>query len=159
MDKLLRQLHDMKSNLSSLIINNRRQISDNGIQLGFSLQNVNKSTSSHPLKFTTVRFNSGNMFNMSSGKFVCKRAGLYFFSTTIVREPGITQSYCSIVVNHVNLQTTVGYGSSTTGYSSGSTVLVYHLNIGDRVFVDDCYGADHIAWTSSFSGFLIVPDQ
>jgi hypothetical protein len=55
-------------------------------------------------------------------------------------------------------QATVGQASSTSGYASGTTSFVYHLNVGDKAFLYECNGIDHMYWPSSFSGFLIVPD-
>ncbi|XP_060574169.1 uncharacterized protein LOC132731888 [Ruditapes philippinarum] len=144
---------------------NREKILKTDIQLGFSLKVVDKAASStNRLKFKTSLFNTDHVFNLSTGEFICTRAGVYFFTTTIVREPGIKEAFCEIRItrrnsnNIIATQITVGQASSTSGYASGTNSLVYHLNVGDKASLSYCHGIDHMHLSSSFSGFLIVSD-
>ena len=135
-------------------------ISVSGLNVGFEVHNPkNESISfNSPLVFKTVDYNSGNSYNVSTGKFICRYPGLYFFTPTITRKPGISQSYCSITVNGKRLVYTVGAGGDLTGYRSGTTTLVQHLNIGDEVYLSEWDGVYHMYFDSQFSGVLIQPD-
>jgi hypothetical protein len=113
------------------------------------------TSSGSPLKFKRVIYNTGDDYNVSSGVFTCRHPGLYFFTATLFRSPGVFESACSFNVNGI-LKLGVNSGTGVNdGYQSGSASVVYRLKAGDIVILSSCSGQDHLYRLSSFTGFRV----
>ena len=128
-----------------------------GAHVGFTVKYPKDNTD--PRIFQIVVYNSEPGFNTATGKFVCQYPGIYLFTTTVMRNPGAREAYCSISVNGANKITTYANNRNgiTSSYPSASVTLVVHLKTGDEVYLADC-SAKYIHSESSFSGVLIRPD-
>lgn len=131
-----------------------KRLNETNVSVGFAVSEPDKSSGS-ALKFRHVIFNSGDDYSMSTGVFTCRHPGLYFFTASLFRSPGIRESECSISVNGVD-QLAVNSGTDLNGgYQSGSSSLVYRLKAGDIVILSGCVGQDHMYEYSSFTGFRV----
>ena len=118
-------------------------------------QNNENLTSGQTIKFEKVKQNFGNAYDPHYGIFTCPKSGLYFFTTTIMANPG-KESSIKIAVN--GSAVAFAYASSPpTLYSTGTVSCIVPLHPGDRVSIEfhaydtAIYGHD---W-SSFTGFII----
>ncbi|OCT88363.1 complement C1q tumor necrosis factor-related protein 2 [Xenopus laevis] len=114
-----------------------------------------------PIKFDKVLMNEGGHYNVSSGKYVCKIPGIYFFTYDIT----LANKHLAIGLVH-NGQYRIKTFDANTGnhdIASGSTILP--LKRGDEVWLQIFYSEQNGLfydpyWTDSlFTGFLIYPDQ
>ena len=114
------------------------------------------------LIFDSLKTNSGAAYNKYTGAFSAPRAGLYFFSWTIVtgcHEYSPTQ----LVVNNAPVAFIEADGEDVCDYTMATGNAVLQLAVGDVVFVRSHPTYHHPGGlatvteqvTSSFSGFLI----
>ncbi|KAL4218651.1 C1q and tumor necrosis factor protein 5 [Mactra antiquata] len=130
-------------------------------RVGFSVNTPDGTFSRDgALNFTKANYNDDDAFNFSSGQFECKVPGLYFFSSTLVREPGgYPESFCYLMINGHALAYLGGYGyNATIGHPSGTATMVTHMNYGDTVYVGMCGVISQIGEYSNLNGFLIDAD-
>jgi len=118
----------------------------------------------HNLRFPTVQQNEGNDYNATSGVFICRIAGQYWFSATLMKryQVHVDFSFCFITMNDVEMLEMSAFPENehSAGYSYSISTGI-HLNIGDRVQIGHCYRED-VADNSTktfFSGVLITPDM
>jgi hypothetical protein len=125
------------------------------LSVGFAVRYPDTSSGS-PLTFKDVIYNLGDDYNVSSGVFTCRHPGLYFFTATVFRSPGLRESACSFSINGIG-KLTVNSGTDVSeGYQSGSASFVYRLKAGDIVVISDCSGIDPLYRRfSSFTGFRV----
>ena len=135
-----------------------------GQNVGFTVYNPGTSsdiTRTALLKFSSLLYNSGNSFNLTTGLFVCRVPGLYLFSATIIKiGSSSNEASCYIGINNTNiLRVLANSYNDHDPYPSGTNMLVKHLVIGDVVFLAGCNGVSHMDSSSSFSGVLVSPDM
>ncbi|XP_060585330.1 C1q-related factor-like isoform X2 [Ruditapes philippinarum] len=139
---------------TEVLQNLTNKLNESNVSVGFAVDNPDTS-SGYPLKFKDVIYNTGDNYNVSSGVFTCRHPGLYFFTATFFRSPGVYESGCSFSINGIN-KLVVNSGTNVNdGYQSGSGSLVYHLKAGDIVVLSDCFGQNHMYKFSSFTGFRV----
>ena len=128
-----------------------------GAHVGFTVTAPVDNTD--PRIFQTVIYNSETGFNASTGIFVCRHSGLYLFTVTVIREPGINEADCFISVNGSEKLRVFANDNKAPnmGFPSASGTLVVHLSTGDEVYLTRCSGT-YMLSVSSFSGILIQPD-
>lgn len=110
--------------------------------------------------FTQVDLNAGQDYSTDTGYFICRVAGLYFFSVTLthVGGSGIGHIYCGLYINgslKLSIDEVHGGYANYSGTASGT----FHLAKGDTVHVSNC--ADEVNFEvnrSTFTGFLIQAD-
>ena len=135
-----------------------------GLQIGFTAQG-NTRTTSGDLRFTSIKATYGSEYSTSTGIFTCRYPGLYFFSLSLIKrrdsdEPDYV--YCYIKMNGVNkIRTYIDPNDHYADHGSygTSTSLVIRLAYGDRVNVGGCSAQDTIDQYSTFSGFLLKPEN
>ncbi|KAJ7316237.1 hypothetical protein JRQ81_002399 [Phrynocephalus forsythii] len=114
-----------------------------------------------PIKFDRVLMNEGGHYNTSSGKFMCRIPGIYYFTYDIT----LANKHLAIGLVH-NGQYKIKTFDANTGnhdIASGSTILSLKQN--DEVWLQIFYSEQNGLfydpyWTDSlFTGFLIYADQ
>ncbi|XP_060601320.1 complement C1q and tumor necrosis factor-related protein 9A-like [Ruditapes philippinarum] len=131
-----------------------KRLNETNVSVGFAVSDPDNSSGS-ALKFKQVIYNSGDDYSLSSGVFTCRYPGLYFFTATLFRKPGLRESACDFSVNGID-QLSVNSGTDVNaGYQSGSASLVYRLKAGDIVMLSDCIGINYLYAFSSFTGFRV----
>lgn len=113
-----------------------------------------------PLKFSNTFYDDDNVYNSTSGEFVCKTPGLYLFSSMIIRQVGQhTESSCFIMVNNISLAYLEAYSfNASYGSPSATGITLYHMQEGDTASINNCTNAKQIAGYSNFNGFLLDAD-
>lgn len=129
---------------------------ENTTPVGFSVYGAVNGTGqgTTALRFHNEHYNPGEVFNMSSGEFVCKEAGLYAFFNYILSH---NFSYCWFYKNY-NQTGLAGYVNSVTHSSLGTGVMLYGLKSGDKIYLSGCHGAVYIQ-NSSFTGFMVQSNK
>ncbi|XP_045164648.2 uncharacterized protein LOC123528749 [Mercenaria mercenaria] len=146
---------------------NKGNLTNNNItnvtkRVGFSVSMPEKATIGRdgPLKFTHAIYNDNEAFNFTSAMFVCKVPGLYFFSSTIIRETGgYPESFCYLMIKGFAKAYLGAYSfKGSDGNPSGTASVLYHMQEGDTAYVGMCGVIRQIAKYSNFNGFLIQAD-
>ncbi|XP_053395634.1 complement C1q-like protein 2 [Mercenaria mercenaria] len=98
-------------------------------------------------QYTTVNINEGKDFNPSSGIFTCSKAGVYYFTATLIKKRADVS---------VDL---VQYDDTDKGHAAISNSVVLRLDTDDIVYLGWCDDPNtSLEKWSSFSGFLLYPD-
>ena len=133
-----------------------------GLQIGFSASG-NTILSTSIVQFDFVETNYGSGYSSSTGKFTCSHPGLYYFSTSLIKERTSSRQvdYINCYINKNNsflIRTYIDPTDDDTdkGSYETSAFIVVHLSPGDQVYVKCQYGKLNVH--SSFSGFLIHYD-
>ncbi|CAC5369596.1 C1QL [Mytilus coruscus] len=103
--------------------------------------------------YDIVSVNQGNGYDKVSHVFRAPKAGLYFFTNTVMSTPGH-----SIKVEIEKNGVTIGKNQAdTNGYESGTVSVIVQLSVHDNVWVRyPGYTKAQLAQDyNSFSGFLI----
>jgi hypothetical protein len=114
----------------------------------------------HPLVFDVVKTNVGNGYHPATGTFITPESGVYVFTWSI-RQDGNSHHSTNLMVNTDELGGL--YVSGDGGYSTGTGVVVAHVNASDDVFIrTNGYAPDNvgivdssIAGMSSFAGWKL----
>ncbi|XP_053387675.1 uncharacterized protein LOC123543097 [Mercenaria mercenaria] len=127
-----------------------------GGSVGFSVNTPNTSADSDPLKFTNEEYNDHNAYNATSGMFVCKQPGLYYFTLFISSE---RSAYCYIIKNGYRRPYVYTYAVSVSyyAYASATNSILYQLHTGDKVYISGCNAQESMTAETSFTGFLVDP--
>ena len=117
------------------------------------------------LTFATTITNSGD-FSASTGTFTCSQPGNYFFSVTLDKQrvDSIDQVYCTLEKNGASLANiwadpSDGDHGGDYGSATASNTAIVHLNRGDTVYLSGCSAVNSMHVYSSFTGFLVKPDN
>ncbi|XP_053387077.1 hemicentin-1-like isoform X2 [Mercenaria mercenaria] len=144
---------------TSLQVQSCKNTSCSDGSFGFSVYNPIWDYDDTTMKFLTAYYNDNDVFNMTSGEFVCKKEGLYLFISTLIREDvDISFIDCYLMKNY----TIIGYGgiassNNASDIPSGTSSVLHHLRPGDRVYLSLCEGLHYASMESSFTGVLINP--
>ncbi|XP_053387583.1 uncharacterized protein LOC128551141 [Mercenaria mercenaria] len=125
---------------------------------GFSVHGPNTTSTGHPLTFETELYNDSDLFNMTTGIFVCKQEGLYFFISTTLRNAGNSRKTgCSFYKNDVKTEYFFSFAATndTRDFPSDTRSILYNLKQGDYVYLGSCFGVSNMAFLTSFTGFLV----
>ena len=107
--------------------------------------------------FNKIEANVGNHYNVTTGKFLCDKAGIYYFSAALFSKQN---EYCFIRKNGssvlvVSENKYVNGTSISYVFYPGTSVVVY-LNLGDVMDLGGCTHAETLNQQSSFAGFLLL---
>ena len=108
------------------------------------------------IKFETVKQNFGNAYNAQLGFFNCPKAGLYFFTFTIMANVG-KDIETKMVVNGSPIAFSYSAGPPAY-YNAGSKSVIAHLHPGDKVWIEFHNYNDNFVFGgqwSTFTGFMI----
>ncbi|XP_053387080.1 uncharacterized protein LOC123541758 isoform X1 [Mercenaria mercenaria] len=131
-----------------------------GDSVGFSVYGPYPNSGGNSLTFKRTLYNNNDVFNMTSGEFVCQKVGLYLFISTLLRtNDTISSLSCKYYKNY---DMSIAYGSHASSNNasdnpSGTTSILYYLKPGDRVYLGSCRGMNYMARGSGFTGLLINP--
>ena len=108
------------------------------------------------LIFPETKLNIGNDYDTTTGQFTCRYPGIYVFSVNLYCSDAGNRVKCHIMKNRgtVSFANTPSFAKWLEG--SGSTIV--HLELGDKVYVGSCVGADNILDRTTFNGFLLQAD-
>ncbi|XP_053387079.1 uncharacterized protein LOC128550946 [Mercenaria mercenaria] len=131
--------------------------SDGGF--GFSVHRPIWNSGDTTMKFNAAAYNDNDVFNITSGEFVCQKEGLYLLISTFLRVYNTTGS---IDCNFYKNSKFIGYGplassNNASDHPSATSSILHHLKPGDRVYLGSCEGLRYAAGGSSFTGVLINP--
>ena len=138
-----------------------------GFQVAFTADTPAALPESGALTFTNVFTNIGSQYDVTSGKFTSKHAGLYYFSFSLIKKrvgnrSEADQVYCYLKLNgqdKVFAGTDPMDDDTDRGRYEASNSMVLHLDSSDVVNLGGCYATvSAFDKRSSFSGFLIELD-
>nr|QBA18408.1 type 2 C1q domain-containing protein 5 [Littorina littorea] len=111
------------------------------------------------LRFDHILSNTANGYDAMTGIFTSPVSGLYVFHLDVMSQNGGPGVAINIVKNGVALDDAYAQGGSMTN-DQGNSLVVVHLNAGERVWTQHRYGATTVRGNifSVFSGFLIQAD-
>ncbi|KAL3837102.1 hypothetical protein ACJMK2_022483 [Sinanodonta woodiana] len=107
------------------------------------------------IMFTSVDYNEGSGYDMTSGTFTCPTTGTYFFTATIgsISSVGISATLKMDGVAKMSLYA----GYHLQGDKMSTAVTIAHCRAGQSVCLEVGSG-DHLGGFESMSGFLLWPD-
>ena len=124
-------------------------------------------TSSHVVKFQTVKSNYGSGYSPSTGHFTCSYARYYYFSVSLIKpRNGHASSdgiWCDMLKNSVDVIRLYNDPTDDTGdngaYETSGFAFV-HLSHGDTIYIKFLinYSVQTLHSYSSFSGFMVSSD-
>ena len=135
-----------------------------GLQIGFTV--TNPSVKTNPLVFQTVKYNSEEGYDTSTGKFVCSYPGIHVFIATIMVKSVVdATTSCYIYLNDEQkvYVLSTNQNSADIHYVPGTNSFVTYLNVGDEVYMSSCVGTmrgrnwANMDVSTTFSGFLVNP--
>ncbi|KAJ8002952.1 hypothetical protein DPEC_G00164300 [Dallia pectoralis] len=115
-----------------------------------------------PLTFDVEYVNIGGQFNMTSGRFICRYPGAYYFAFTVGKHPRRAVSV-KLMMGQGEVQAMVFDEDMSRRREMQSQSLLLSLRTGDSVWLysqqDERYGVySNQGRYTTFSGFLIYPD-
>jgi len=132
-------------------------VSGTSMFTAYGVFTINGSSS---IRFPNVYFNMGNDYNVTSGEFVCRVPGAYWFSVRLNKiNRRANEVRCNMMVNgraRIRFYTP----NEDADHSSASATACFHLSIGDRVNIGQCGGDEHVfsGLETCFSGMLVTHD-
>ena len=121
-------------------------------QLGPTKSNLNPGQT---IKFENVKQNYGNAYDPQLGEFMCPKAGLYFFTFTIMSNNGKSVQ-TKLVVNGSPIAYSFSVGNSGA-VGTGSRTVIVPLHMGDRVWLEFHTDDPNVRgdYWSTLTGFII----
>jgi len=119
------------------------------IKLGPVLQDT-------PVTFDRIVTNIGNGFDEYSSHFICQLNGTYVFMTHILGQHN-KDSRAWIMLN--NKHKVPLHGDGRAGYGTGSQSIILRLKYEDHVWLQLSKDSGLLNDYSTFSGYLLFPDQ
>ncbi|KAI7792899.1 C1q-related factor-like isoform X1 [Triplophysa rosa] len=113
------------------------------------------------LRFDDVVTNIGNNYYGSTGKFVCKVPGTYFFTYNVLMRGGDGTSMWADLLKNGQVRASAIAQDQDQSYDYASNTVILHLDPGDEIFIKLDGGKAHGGKSnkySTFSGFILYSD-
>ena len=132
--------------------------------VGFTAKSIKEVSPSGVMTFYDAYTNTGNSYSLTTGAFICKTPGYYFFLTSLLKAENYNGSASCHIMKNGNT-TVYAYSkpgtTSNEGYAATVNGAYVHLDTEDIVTLKKC--SKTVSWStsygaSSFSGLLITPD-
>ena len=120
--------------------------------------NYDNPSDNTQLEFKNIIVNIGNSFNQTTSTFLTSVAGVYQFTATASARAANTRVTFAIVFENNVMSTSYSFRSGDALHFA-TAHLVYHLEVGQRVWVQHISGESYYPWDyCQFNGVLISPD-
>ncbi|KAK7118704.1 hypothetical protein R3I94_022261 [Phoxinus phoxinus] len=113
------------------------------------------------LRFDDVVTNIGNNYDGSTGKFVCKVPGTYFFTYNVLMRGGDGTSMWADLMKNGQVRASAIAQDQDQSYDYASNTAILHLDPGDEIFIKLDGGKAHGGNSnkySTFAGFILYSD-
>lgn len=106
--------------------------------------------------FPSILYAVGGGYDKTKGVFTVPKSGLYIiFCNIMVDYRG--QFWARIMINGIAKAEVMAYlGSSIDGYHTGSNLIVQHLQVNDRVWVQSVNGNSHLYSNLNFPDTILT---
>ncbi|XP_045177892.2 complement C1q tumor necrosis factor-related protein 4-like [Mercenaria mercenaria] len=134
----------------------------------FSVYNPYNRTSDgvSRLTFSSIIYQHGNDFDLSSGTYKCSIPGTYYFAATLVKKRSSSRVDlvdCDLYKNRnklIIIKVDPTDNDTDKGSAAISQSVVINLDKGDNVYLGSCSDpSTRMEYWSSFTGFLLYPDD
>ena len=117
---------------------------------------IGGSLANKKIIYDKIITNVGHGYSQQTGVFTCPKAGLYVFTWSTLSRGSSENCYAFIYRNGQKSLVSFSYENGGSGDEAASNTAVFHLSVGDRVWIQTTYcGWFHGYPYTAFSGWKL----